>query len=249
MPTNNDSDARTSMRNLRKQLFTQYLNEEHKENRDAYMPNGTCSNKLTSTKLIPPRRVAPPIKALETKPLTKSQHMQEDSDAIQRLQFKTRRAVADVTTRRELLEELVDAHNRMVVGLGQQKLTKRVSPTRKEGHNSDTTRRSTSGGTAPINGDTTVVARPVTVSPVPEPLHSFLRNHGRSSELTYTFLHELPVALPDSHSDGALTFEQKEQCVEYAERLRTKIFDLMEMYNDYCDKLDNVVKEARVDLE
>ncbi|KAJ3187277.1 hypothetical protein HDU85_006563 [Gaertneriomyces sp. JEL0708] len=241
MPTNKDSDARTSMRNLRKQLFAQHLNEEHKENRDAYKPNSTWSNKLTSAKLIPPGQIVLPAKALETKRLTKSQHMQEDGDAIQRLQFKTRRAVADVRARRELLEELVDAHHRMVVGLGQQKLTKAVSPTRREAHKSGTTPLMTSGSTASIKRDSTVVARPVTVSPVPEPLHSFLRNLGRSSELTFAFLHELPIALPGSHSDEALTFEQKEQCVEYAERLQTKIFDLMEMYNDYCDKLGEFV--------
>ncbi|KAI8921095.1 hypothetical protein DFJ77DRAFT_448525 [Powellomyces hirtus] len=71
-------------------------------------------------------------------------------------------------------------------------------------------------------------------------LSSFLDYLEREGELTREFL----APHPGDDMEGLLTLEQKETCVVFAQRLKLKIFDLIDLYNGYRGKMDDVLAEV-----
>ncbi|KAJ3173445.1 hypothetical protein HDU87_007606 [Geranomyces variabilis] len=80
---------------------------------------------------------------------------------------------------------------------------------------------------------------------LPDPIPAFLVHLQREQHTNERFLkhrhQELHQQQPKPHP--VLTQHQRETCVLFAEKLKLRIFDLVELYNDYRSKIDNVLAE------
>ncbi|KAI8924992.1 hypothetical protein BC831DRAFT_512846 [Entophlyctis helioformis] len=85
------------------------------------------------------------------------------------------------------------------------------------------------------------VAVPIEINEMLEQLHRFAHNVKRSGGIAETFL----CGIPDSEEDGGLSIGVKNQCIFFGSRLKSKIFQLVALYNAYFQHMDDVVEEAR----
>ncbi|KAI8926566.1 hypothetical protein BC831DRAFT_456166 [Entophlyctis helioformis] len=73
------------------------------------------------------------------------------------------------------------------------------------------------------------VAVPIEINEMLEQLHRFAHNVKRSGGIAETFL----CGIPDSEEDGGLSIGVKNQCIFFGSRLKSKIFQLVALYNAY----------------
>ncbi|KAI8823619.1 uncharacterized protein EV422DRAFT_565555 [Fimicolochytrium jonesii] len=82
-------------------------------------------------------------------------------------------------------------------------------------------------------------------------LYAFVNNVQRSDALAGSFLvagsrSDQPSG-NEQNDDERLTSEQQHACVAYGQRLKTKIFHLMELYNSLCQQMDGFVYAMNLD--
>ncbi|KAJ3160175.1 hypothetical protein HDU86_001011 [Geranomyces michiganensis] len=93
---------------------------------------------------------------------------------------------------------------------------------------------------------------------LPDPVSAFVAHLEREDRANKRFLnneghtahHQYHHYSREDHGDAlaataatVLTQHQRETCVLFAEKLKFRIFDLIELYNDYRDKIDSVLAE------
>ncbi|KAJ3150832.1 hypothetical protein HDU89_002829 [Geranomyces variabilis] len=81
---------------------------------------------------------------------------------------------------------------------------------------------------------------------LPDPIPAFLVHLQRETYANERFLNHRhqELHLQQQKPYPVLTQHQRETCALFAEKLKLRIFDLIELYNDYRSKIDNVLAET-----